>query len=118
MYVDGFVLAVPKKNLKAYRQMARMAGRVWRKYGALEFRENVLDDLDKKMGLAFPRAVKLKPGETVFFSWIVYKSKAARNRINAQVMKDPRIANAMDPSTMPFDVKRMGMAGFKSVVNL
>jgi uncharacterized protein YbaA (DUF1428 family) len=92
-YVDGFVLPVPKKNVQAYRRMAQQGARIWKKYGALEFRECVGDDLNIKMGLPFPRALKLKRGETVFFSYIVYKSRAHRDRVNAKVMKDPSMAN-------------------------
>ena len=113
-YVDGFVLPVPKKNLKAYRRMAQIAGKVWRDNGALEFRECVGDNLNVKMGLPFPRGINVKPGETVVFSWIVYKSRAHRNRVNAKVMKDPRFAKM--PKTMPFDEKRMLYGGFKTIV--
>jgi uncharacterized protein YbaA (DUF1428 family) len=113
-YVDGFVLPLPKKNLNAYRRMAQTAGMVWRDHGALEFRECVGDDLNVKMGLPFPRAIRTKPSETVVFSWIVYKSRAHRDRVNAKVMKDPRFAKM--PKTMPFDVKRMLYGGFKTIV--
>jgi uncharacterized protein YbaA (DUF1428 family) len=113
-YVDGFVLPVPKKNLNIYRRMAQQAGRIWRGHGALEFRECVGDDLNVKMGLPFPRGIKTKPGETVVFSWITYKSRAHRDRVNAKVMKDPRFAKM--PKTMPFDVKRMLYGGFKTIV--
>ena len=116
-YVDGFVLPVAKKDVAAYRRMALKAGKVWKEYGALEFRECVGDDLRVKMGVSFPRRMKLKRGETVFFSWIVYKSRAHRDRVNAKVLKDPRIANA-DPATMPMDSKRMSYGGFKVVVDL
>jgi uncharacterized protein YbaA (DUF1428 family) len=115
-YVDGFVLPVPKKNLPAYRRMAQKAGKVWREHGALEFRECVGDDLKVKMGVPFPRMAKLKPGETVVFSWIVYKSRADRDRVNAKVMKDPRLAKMMDPKAMPFDDKRMSYGGFEVMV--
>lgn len=115
-YVDGFVLPVPKKNLATYRRIARKAGRVWREHGALEYRECVGDDLKVKMGLPFPRMVKPKAGETVVFSWIVYKSRAHRDRVNAAVMKDPRLANMMDMQAMPFDCKRMAYGGFKVLV--
>ncbi|HEY5931843.1 MAG TPA: DUF1428 domain-containing protein [Nitrospira sp.] len=115
-YVDGFVLPVPKKNLKAYFQMAKKAGKIWREHGALEYRECVGDDLKVKMGLPFPRLAKLKPGETVVFSWIVYKSRAHRDRVNAKVMKDPRMSGICDEKSMPFDVKRMAYGGFKVVV--
>jgi uncharacterized protein YbaA (DUF1428 family) len=117
-YVDGFVLAVPKKKVPVYRRIAQKAGRIWKGYGAVEYRECAADDLNPKMGAAFPRAVKLKRGETVFFSWIVYKSKRDRDRVNAKVMKDPWITKMMAPGAMPFDVKRMGMAGFKVVVDM
>ncbi len=117
-YVDGFVLPIPKKNLAAYRRMAQVAGKVWREHGALDYKECVGDDLKNKWGVAFPRLAKLKSGETVFFSYIVYKSKARRNQVNARVMKDPRIAKMMDPKKMPFNVKRMAYGGFKVVVDV
>ena len=117
-YVDGFLLPVPKKKLDAYRRMAAKAGKVWRELGALEYKECVGDDLAVKFGAPFTRAARTKPGETVVFSWIVYKSKAHRNRVNAKVMKDPRIAKMMDPKDMPFDVKRMAMGGFKTIVDV
>jgi len=113
-YVDGFVLIVPKKKLQAYRRLAQKAAVVWREYGALEYKECVGDDLDVKWGVPFPRLLKLKRGETVVFSWILYKSRAHRDRINAKVMKDPRIA--MDNEPMPFDMKRMASGGFKILV--
>jgi uncharacterized protein YbaA (DUF1428 family) len=117
-YVDGFVLVVPKSNIGAYRRMALKAGRVWREHGAMEYRECVVgDDLNAEMGLPFPRMIKLKRGETVFFSWIVFKSRAHRDRVNAKVMKDPRLAKMMDPKSMPFDVKRMSYGGFKILVD-
>ena len=115
-YVDGFVVPVPKKNVQAYRRMSTKAGTIWKEYGALEYRECVGDDLDVKMGVAFPRGARLKHGETVFFSWIVYRSKAHRNRVNAKVMKDARLQAAA--RTMPFDWRRMMMGGFKVVVDL
>ena len=117
-YVDGFVLPVPKKNMEAYRRMAAKAGKVWRDHGALEYRECVGDDLGVKedMGVGFPRGIKTKPGETVVFSWIVYKSKTHRDSVNKKVMKDPRIAAMMDPKSMPFDVKRMLYGRFKVIV--
>ena len=117
-YVDGFVVPVPKKKLAAYRRMARKAGKVWREHGALQFRECVGDDVKPGKLTSFPQAVKLKPGETVMFSWIVYKSKAERNRINAKVMKDKRLASMMDPKSMPFDSKRMFWGGFRVMVAL
>ena len=119
-YVDGFLLPVPKKNLDAYRRMSQKAGKVWREHGALEYRECSGDDLNVKgMGISFPRRTKVKRGETVVFSWIVYKSRAHRDRVNAKVMKDPRLAEMMnDPKKMPFDVKRMAYGGFKVIVDL
>ena len=116
-YVDGFVLAVPKRKLAAYRRLARSAGKVWRKHGALKFRECAGDDLNVKMGVPFPRLAKVKPGETVVFSWIVFKSRADRDRVNAKVMKDPRITKTMN-QPMPFDAKRMAYGGFKVLVEV
>ena len=116
-YVDGFVVPVPKKKLAAYRRMARKAGKIWREHGALEFRECVADDVKWGKRTSFPRSVKLKAGETVMFSFIVYRSKAERNRVNAKVMKDKRLAGMMDPKAMPFDAKRMIYGGFKVVVD-
>ena len=115
-YVDGFVLPVPKKNIRAYVRMAQEAGKIWREHGALEYRECVGDDLKVKMGMPFPRLAKLKATETVVFSWIVYKSRAHRDSVNAKVMKDPRINELCDEKSMPFDVKRMAYGGFKVVV--
>jgi uncharacterized protein YbaA (DUF1428 family) len=115
-YVDGFVLPVPKKKLADYRRMAQTAGRVWRDHGALEYIECVADDVKPGKRTSFPQSVKLKPGETVIFAYIVYKSRAQRDRINAKVMKDPRLAKMMDPKAMPFDAKRMFWGGFKSIV--
>jgi uncharacterized protein YbaA (DUF1428 family) len=106
-YVDGYVLPVPKKNLQAYARIARMAGKVWRDHGALEVRECVADDVKPGKHTSFPQSVKLKAGETVVFSWIVFKSRTHRDRVNAKVMKDPRLAKMMDPKAMPFDAKRM-----------
>jgi uncharacterized protein YbaA (DUF1428 family) len=116
-YVDGYVLPVPKKNLQAYRRMAQTAGKVWRDHGALEFIECVADDVKPGKHTSFPQSVKLKPGETVMFSWIVFKSRAHRDRVNAKVMKDPRLAKMMDPNAMPFDGKRMFWGGFKVLVD-
>jgi uncharacterized protein YbaA (DUF1428 family) len=115
-YVDGFVLPVPRKNLKAYRAMAKKASKVWRDHGAIEFVECVADDVKKGKWTSFPRSVKLKPGEVVVFSYIVYKSRAERDRCMAKVMKDPRLADMMDPKAMPFDGKRMIFGGFKTIV--
>jgi uncharacterized protein YbaA (DUF1428 family) len=117
-YVDGFVLPVPRKNLQRYRLISRRAGKIWREHGALEYRECVGDDLKTKMGLPFPRTVRSKPGETVVFSWIVYRSRTHRNSVNAKVMKDPRMARMMTDDAMPFDVKRMAYGGFKVIVDL
>lgn len=116
-YVDGFVLPVPKKNLQAYRRMAQKAGKIWREYGALDYKECVGDDLKIKMGVPFPKSAKAKPSETVVFSYIVYRSRAHRDRVNAKVMKDPRIKNMCDPKNMPFDVMRMAYGGFKILVD-
>jgi uncharacterized protein YbaA (DUF1428 family) len=116
-YVDGYVLPVPKKNLAAYRRMAQKAGKVWREHGALEFRENVGDDLKTKMAVSFLQTIRLKKGETVLFSWIVFKSRAHRDSVNAKVMKDPRLAKMMDMKSLPFDSKRMVYGGFKMMVD-
>ena len=115
-YVDGYILPLPKKNLPAYRRMAQKAGNVWRDHGALEYIECVADDVKPGKHTSFPQSVKLKPGETVVFAYIVYKSRAHRDRINAKVMKDPRLANMMDPKALPFDGKRMIWGGFKTLV--
>jgi len=117
-YIEGFVLAVPKKNLAAYRRMSVAAGKVWRDHGALEYRECVGDDLKVKMGVSFPRLAKSKASETVFFSWIVYKSRAQRDSVNAKVMKDKRMAKMMKTTKMPFDMKRMSYGGFKVLVDV
>ena len=116
-YVDGFVVPVPKKKLQAYRRMAQKAGKVWREHGALEFRECVADDVKVGKRTSFPRSVKLKRGETVFFSYIVYKSRADRDRVNAKVMKDKRLAPMMDLKALLFDAKRMIYGGFKVLVD-
>ena len=115
-YVDGYVLPVPKKNLAAYRRMAQKAGKVWMEHGALQFCECVGDDLKTKMAVSFPHTIKLKPGETVVYSWIVYKSRAHRDSVNKKVMADPRLKDMMDPKAMPFDGKRMIYGGFKVLV--
>jgi uncharacterized protein YbaA (DUF1428 family) len=116
-YVDGFVIPVPKKNVAAYRRIAQKAGRIWREHGALEVRECVGQDLAIKGAWSFPRRIRTRPGETVVFSWIVYKSRAHRDRVNAKVMADPRIAK-MPPETMPFDHTRMLYGGFEVMVDL
>jgi len=116
-YVDGFVVPVPKKKLAAYRRMAQKAGKVWRDHGALGFYECVADDVKWGKRTSFPRSVKLKRGETVFFSYIVYKSRKDRDRVNAKVMKDPRITGMGGLKDMPFDAKRMIYGGFKVLVS-
>jgi uncharacterized protein YbaA (DUF1428 family) len=114
-YVDGFVVPLPKKNVKAYRSMAKKASKVWRDHGALEVRECIADDVKVGKWTSFPRSVKLKKNETVVFSYIVYKSRAARDRCMAKVMKDPRLARMMNPKAMPFDGKRVIFGGFKVI---
>jgi uncharacterized protein YbaA (DUF1428 family) len=116
-YVDGFVLAIPKRKLQIYRRIAQKAGRVWMDHGALEYIECIGDDLNTKMGVSFSKVIKVKRGETVVFSWITYKSRAHRDAVNAKVMKDPRLANMIDPKAMPFDYKRMAYGGFKILVD-
>jgi uncharacterized protein YbaA (DUF1428 family) len=116
-YVDGFVLPIPKKNAAAYRRIAQKAGKIWREHGALEVRECMGNDVKPGKHTSFPQSVKLKAGEVVWFSWIVYKSRKHRDRVNAKVMKDPRLA-AMGPETMPFDGKRMIYGGFEVAVDL
>lgn len=114
-YVDGFILAVPKDRLAEYRKFARKAGKIWRDLGALEYREWVAEDVDKGKLTSFPRAVKLKPDETVVFAWIVYKSRKDRDRINKQAINDPRLAS-VDPTALPFCGKRMIYGGFDPLV--
>jgi uncharacterized protein YbaA (DUF1428 family) len=116
-YVDGFIVAVPKSKVDAYKRLARKAGKIWKEHGALEFRECIADDVKKGKLTSFPRSVKLKPNEVVFFSYIVYKSRKDRDRINAKVMKDPLLAN-MTLEDMPFDGKRMIYGGFKVLVDM
>ncbi len=116
-YVDGYVLPVPRKNLEAYVRIARKAGKIWREHGALEYRECVGDDLKVKWGVGFPRMARAKLGETVVFSWVVFKSRTHRDRVNAKVMKDPRLTSMVDDTSMPFDIKRMGYGGFKILVD-
>lgn len=115
-YVDGYVVPVPKKKLAAYRVLAQKASKVWRDHGALEYRECVADDVKKGKWTSFPQSVKLKPSETVVFAYVVYKSRAHRDSVNAKVMKDPRLAAMCDPKNMPFDGKRMFWGGFKTIV--
>jgi uncharacterized protein YbaA (DUF1428 family) len=116
-YVDGFVIPIRKKNLAAYVKMARLGAKVWMEHGALEYRECVGDELTiKGMLTSFPKRFKLKPSETIVFAWIAYKSRAHRDRVNARVMKDPRMNN-FDPTSMPFELKSMLMGGFKVIVD-
>jgi len=117
-YVDGFLAPVPRRKLAAYRRLSRTAGKVWKEHGAIEYCECVGDDLKGKHAMPFRRGLKLKAGEAVLFSFIVYKSRAHRDRVNAKVMKDPRLAAMMKPGAMPFDVKRMGFGGFTILVDL
>jgi uncharacterized protein YbaA (DUF1428 family) len=118
-YVDGFLLAIPRKKLEAYRRISHKAGKIWQDHGALEYRECVGDDLNaKNKATTFPKRMKLKPNEIVIFSWIVYKSKSHRDTINAEVRKDPRTIKIMDREKTPFDMKRMSYGGFKVIVNL
>jgi uncharacterized protein YbaA (DUF1428 family) len=117
-YVDGFIVAVPKKKIDAYRKMSTKAGKIWREYGALDYVECFADDVKPGKWTSFPQAVKLKTGEAVVFSWIVYKSRRDRDRINKSVMKDKRLASMMDPKNMPFDGKRMMWGGFKVIVDM
>jgi uncharacterized protein YbaA (DUF1428 family) len=112
-YADGYVLPVPRKNLATYRRMAAEAGKVWRKYGALQFCECIGDDLKTVKMKSFPSLVKPKRGETVVFSWIMFKSRAHRDSVNARVMKDPRLIKMMKSKKVPFDSKRMTYGGFK-----
>ena len=117
-YVDGFVIPIPKRNVAAYRRIARKAGKIWREHGALDYVECIADDVKPGKLTSFPQAVKLKPDEAVWFSWIQYRSRAHRDRVNAKVMKDPRLAAMMDPKAMPFDGKRMFWGGFKVAVRV
>lgn len=116
-YVDGYVLPVPKKNLQAYRRMSQQAGKIWKEYGALEYRETASEDLKNEWGVPFPKLMKLKPGELVVFSWVVFKSRKHRDQVNKKVMGDPRLAS-MGSKKMPFDVKRMVYGGFSLLVDL
>ena len=116
-YVDGFVIAVPKKKLADYKKLAQKAGKIWMEHGALEFRECVADDVKVGKLTSFPQAVKLKPGEVVVFSYVVYKNRAARDKINKKIMEDPRLNDMMAGREMPFDGKRMIYGGFDSLVH-
>lgn len=117
-YVDGFVVPVPKKKIEDYKRMARKAGRIWREHGALEYRECIADDVKPGKWTSFPQSVKLKKDEVVIFSWVVYKSRAQRDRVMAKVMQDKRLAQMMNPASMPFDGKRMIFGGFKMMIAL
>ena len=117
-YVDGFVIPVPEQNLKAYRSIAQKAGKIWKEHGALEYVEAVGDDLENQMGPSFGKTIKLKPGEAALFSFIVFKSRADRDKVNAKVMNDPRMKKMMENSSMPFELKRMVYGGFQLLVDL
>jgi uncharacterized protein YbaA (DUF1428 family) len=117
LYTDGFVVPVLKRKLPAYLKMARKAAKIWREYGAVDYKECVGDDLASSFATPFPKGIRTKAGETVVFSWIIYKSKAHRDKVNAKIMEDPRIASLCDPKDMPFDCKRMLYGGFKVMVS-
>jgi uncharacterized protein YbaA (DUF1428 family) len=117
-YVDGFVVPVPEENVKLYRSIAQKAGKIWKEHGALQYIEAAGDDLENKFGVSFTKSVKLKPGEIPFFSFIVFKSRADRDKVNAKVMADPRLNKMMDAKSMPFEVKRMAYGGFKILVDM
>jgi uncharacterized protein YbaA (DUF1428 family) len=116
-YVDGYVIAIPRKNLRAYRRIAQAAGKVWRDHGALQYCESAGEDLKTIFGMQFPKVMKARPAETIVFAWVVFKSRAHRDRVNAKVMKDPRLAEMMDPKDMPFDPNRMLYGGFNVIVD-
>lgn len=116
-YVDGFVIVIPKKNIAAYRKMAKIAGEVWKEYGALDYKECVGEDLKVKYGTPYPKLLKIKPTETVIFSYITYKSRAQRDKINAKVIQDARIKDSCEPDNMPFEMKRMSYGGFDVIVD-
>jgi len=116
-YVDGFVLPIPKKNAASYRRIAKKAGKIWMEHGALQYCESVAEDVKPGKTTSFPKSVKLKPGEVVWFSWIVFKSRAHRDKVNAKVMSDPRLAG-MATAAMPFDMRRMIYGGFEIAVDL
>jgi uncharacterized protein YbaA (DUF1428 family) len=117
-YVDGFVLPVPVANLDAYKKMARRAGKIWMEHGALQYIESVADDVQPGKVTSFPQAVQLKKDEVVVFSWVVYRNRRERDRINKKVMSDPRLADMMDPKSLPFDGMRMFWGGFKPIVQI
>lgn len=116
-YVDGYVLPLPRRNLARYRRIAAVAGKVWRDHGALQYVECVGDHLDVRCGTPFPRLARARRGETVVFAFVVFRSRAHRDRVNAKVMKDPRLAKFMDPDAHPFDAKRMTWGGFRAIVD-
>ena len=117
-YVDGFIIPVPKKNLAEYKRIAKACAKIWKEHGALEVKECVAEDVKVGKVTSFPRAVIRKPSETVIFSWISYKSRADRDKVNKKVMADPRLKEMMsDPSKMPFDAKRMIFGGFDVIVD-
>ena len=115
-YVDGFVLAVPKKKINDYRRLSKAAGKVWHDHGATQYVEAVGDDLKVKFGVSFEKIMKVKKSETVVFSWIVYKSRKHRDQVNKKVMADPRLKKMMEKGPVPFDLKRMVYGGFKFLV--
>ena len=117
-YVDGFLIPVPKRNRARYRKMSTQAGKVWKDHGALAYHECVADDVQTGKQTSFPAGVRLRKGEEVWFSWIVYKTRKHRDRVNAKAMKDPRLAHMMDPKAMPFDSKRMVFGGFRMLVGM
>lgn len=117
-YVDGFLVPVPKRKRAIYKKLATQAGKVWMEHGAIGYCECVADDVSYGVRTSFPRGVKLKKGEEVWFSWILYRSRKDRDRVNAKSMKDPRLAHMMTPRAMPFDTRRMVFGGFKMVVDL
>jgi len=117
-YVDGFVIPIAKKNLTAYKRMATLACKVWKDHGALDYVECVGEDMKAKFGVPFPKGIKAKPGETILFAWITYKSRAHRDKVNAKVMKDPRLAKSMEAENMPFDCNRMLYGGFDVLVSM
>ena len=117
-YVDGFVLPLPKDKIDAYKEMSRRCGEIWREYGALSFRECIADDVKPGQWTSFPQSVNLEDNEVVVFSWIEYNSRADRDAINEKVMKDPRLADIMDPAAMPFDGKRMIYGGFETLIDM
>jgi uncharacterized protein YbaA (DUF1428 family) len=118
VYADGFVIPIAKKDLRAYTAMAKQAGRIWREHGATDYVEAVGDDLKAPCGIPFPKLAKTKPSETVLFSFIVYRSRAHRDRVNGKVMADPRIQKMMTSKHPPFDVNRMSFGGFRGIVRV